>query len=153
LNRALRKFSFHAAATSAVAIAAFGFAGAARADDGDARNFLTIATGSVADPGDPRIQVVRRQLDAITAACGGTSSGAGIHDKLGKGHSLMKTQQPLLQLLADFVRIAQAQCSAIDDTTLITIYVLERNAGAGHTATVNRVIANPKTLIAKWSRR
>lgn len=124
-----------------------------RADDTDAKNFLTIATGSVPSPGDSRIQVVSRQFEAIREYCRSTSRGASIGDMVAKSHSLLTAQQSLLMLLGDFVRVARVQCSRIDDSTLLSLYVLERNAGASHTSTIERLSRNPTALIAKWSSR
>lgn len=124
-----------------------------RANERDARNFITVATGSVPSSSDPKIKVVEKQLDAIQAFCATTSKGAAIHDKLGKAHSLLRTQQSLLQLLADFVGVAKAQCRQIDDVTLITLYLLERNSGATHAATIMNLTKNPRALAAKWSSR
>lgn len=66
-------------------------------------------------------------------------ASAGIHDKLAKAHSLLRVNQSLLELLSDFVRIANAQCRNIDDGTLISLYVLERNSGVSHSVTVARL--------------
>lgn len=125
----------------------------AHADERDAKNFITVATGSVPSSGDARIKQVERQLETILTLCAKTSRGAGIHDKLAKAHSLLRTQQSLLELLADFVHVAGAQCKRIDDSALISLYVLERNSGATHAATVMRLMKNPDALIAKWSSR
>jgi hypothetical protein len=126
------------------------FASVAQANEGDARNFITMATDSVPSSSDPMIEVVSRQLETISYSCAGTSRGGLIVDKLTKAHSLLKVQQSLLVLLSDFVSIARAQCSRVDDITLISLYVLERNAGASHIATVAKLIKNPRSLIAKW---
>lgn len=121
-----------------------------RANDYDAENFITVATGTVPSPGDAKIKAVSRQLRAIEASCANTSRGAGIHDKLAMAHSLLRTSQPLLDLLTDFVHIANAQCKRFDDSTLISLYVLERNSGASHTATVAKLLRNPGPLVTKW---
>lgn len=125
----------------------------AHADQDNAKNFIIIATGGTSSANDAKIKSVERQLDAIQGYCSATSSGAGIHDKLAKSHSLLKTKQSLLELLSDFVSIASAQCNKIDSGTLISLYVLERNSGEKHTATVMRLTKNPRALIAKWSAR
>lgn len=123
------------------------------ADMGDARNFITVATGSTPSPNDPRVFEVQKQLEAIETACSRTSRGAGIHDKLGKGHSLLDAKVPLQVLLADFTRIAAAQCGNMDDSTLIALYVLERNSGRSHSSTVAALRNNPQALAAKWNSR
>jgi len=123
------------------------------ADEHDAKNFITVATGSVPSPGDSRIKTVDRQLSAIESSCAATSKGAGIHDKLAKAHSLLRVNQSLLELLSDFVRIANAQCRNIDDGTLISLYVLERNSGVSHSVTVARLSQSPSALVTKWSNR
>jgi hypothetical protein len=130
-----------------------GAQGVLAADAGDARNFLAVATGSVASSDDPRILEVHRQLELIEAACSRTSRGAGFHDKLGKGSSMVNAKVPLLVLLSDFTRIAAAQCGIVDDGTLISLYVLERNSGRSHASTVTALRNNPKAVIAKWSSR
>jgi hypothetical protein len=122
----------------------------AQAASPDAKNFITIATGVVASNSDTRIPMVNRQFSEIESYCARTSSGAAIWDKLAKGHSLMTTHQSLLLLLSDFVRVARASCSKFDDTTLISLYVLERNAGNDHTAVINRLITNPGALVRKY---
>ena len=123
------------------------------ADEHDAKNFITVATGTDPSSGDAKINSVDRQLRAIEASCASTSRGAGIHDKLAKTHSLLRTSQPLLDLLTDFVHIASAQCKRLDDSTLISLYVLERNSGVSHTATVAKLSKNPGSLVTKWSSR
>lgn len=123
------------------------------ANEHDAKNFITVATGSVPSLGDARIKIVDQQLNAIKSSCAATSTGAGIHDKLAKLHSLLQVNQSLLELLSDFVRIASAQCRNIDDSTLISLYVLERNSGASHSTTVTKLSKTPGTLLAKWKGR
>jgi hypothetical protein len=125
----------------------------AAADETDARNFLTVATGSVPSSNDPRISIVQRQLEMIERYCAATSSGPGIHDKLGYAHSQLQVQQSQMAMLADFVRIARAQCSQMNSSALVTLYVLERNSGTSHSATVERLTKNPKGLLAKWKSR
>ena len=144
-----RKYRNFIAAYAVFAGASLLVSSYAHADEHDARNFITVATGSVPSAGDSRIKSVERQLDAIQAYCGATSSGAGIHDKIAKAHSLLRTQQSLLELLSDFVRVASAQCDKIDSGTLISLYVLERNAGETHIGTVMRLAKNPRSLVAK----
>ena len=124
-----------------------------QADEHDARNFITVATGSVPSNDDPKLRLVERQLDAIQVFCATTSKGAAINDKLAKAHSLLRVQQSLVEMLADFVRVASAQCKRFDDGTLISLYVLERNSGATHLATMIRLTKNPDALVAKWSAR
>ena len=124
-----------------------------RADDTDAKNFITIATSSVPSPSDSRIEVVNRQFEVIREYCRSTSRGASIGDKVAKSHSLLTVQQSLLAFLGDFVGVARAQCSHVDDSTLLSLYVLERNAGASHTSTIGRLTRNPGALVAKWSSR
>jgi hypothetical protein len=123
------------------------------ADLGDARNFLTVATGGTSPSNDPRVLEVKRQLEAIESACSSTSRGAGPHDKLGKAHSMLDAKVPLLVLLADFTRIAAAQCGTFDDSSLLGLYVLERNSGRSHSSTVAALRSNPRALVAKWSNR
>ena len=125
----------------------------ARADDTDAKNFITVVTGSVPLSGDSNIGAVSRQFEIIRDYCHSTSHGASIGDKIAKSHSLLKVQQSLLVLLSDFTRIARAQCSRVDDSTLLSLYVLERNSGASHRTTVEKLSRNPTALIAKWSSR
>lgn len=130
------------------------YSGTAPAAEHDAKNVLAIATGSTPNLDDPRISIVNRQLEAISNSCASTSSrGAGIHDKLTYAHSQLKVRQSLLVMLVDFVAIAHARCSSIDDSTLLGLYVLERNDGASHNSTVAKIIRNPKPLIAKWRSR
>lgn len=142
-----------------IAVAIFGFCVAmlisrnVAADEADARNFLTIATGSTPSSNDPRISIVQRQLEMIEHYCAATSSGPGIHDQLGFAHSQLKVQQSLLTLLTDFVRIARAQCSQVSSTTLVTLYVLERNSGASHFSAIEGLMKNPKVLLARWKSR
>lgn len=123
------------------------------ADEHDAKNFITVATGTVPSSGDAKIQSVDRQLRTIEASCASTSRDAGIHDKLAKAHSLLHTSQSLLDLLTDFVHIANAQCKRLNDSTLISLYVLERNSGTSHKATVAKLSKNPGLLVTKWSNR
>ena len=125
----------------------------AAADETDARNFLTVATGSVPSPNDPRVSIVQRQLEMIERYCAATSSGPGIHDKLAYAHSQLQVQQSQMAMLTDFVRIAKAQCSHVNSSTLVTLYVLERNSGTSHFATVEGLTKNPKGLLAKWKSR
>lgn len=122
---------------------------AAYANQDDAKNFITVATGSVPASDDLTIKTVERQLDLIQTYC----VTAGIHDKLAKGHSMLKVSQPLLGLLNDFVNIARMQCNKTDFVTLISLYALERNSGATHAASVNNLTKNPRALTAKWSAR
>jgi hypothetical protein len=124
-----------------------------RADEIDAKNFITVATGIVPSSSDPRITVVNSQLEAIRASCATTSQGAAFHDKLAKGHSLLTVSQPLLGLLSDFVRITRAQCSRVADSALISLYVIERNDGVSHAATVATLIKNPMGVVSKWQSR
>lgn len=124
-----------------------------QASEVDAKNFITIASGSVPSPTDPRIRTVERQLNLIDSTCASTSKGAGIHDKIGMAHSNLKVSQSLFELLNDFVSIASAQCNRIDDSSLLALYVLERNSGQSHIQTVARLKKNPGALIAKWSSR
>lgn len=126
---------------------------AAVADEADARNFLTVATGSVPSPKDARVSIVQRQLEAIERYCAATNSGAGIHDKLSYAHSQLRAQQSLIAMLTDFVRIAKAQCSQMNSASLVTLYVLERNSGTSHPATVEHLMKNPNGLLAKWKSR
>lgn len=121
------------------------------ADASDARNFLGVATGTVPSVNDPRIEVVAQQLESIHADCASSSHGAPIYDQLAFAHSELKVQQSLLGMLTDFVRIARAQCSKFDQATLVTLYLLERNSGASHGATVERLIKNPRPMVLKWS--
>ena len=137
-------------ALASFATAALLLAQPARADDTDARNFITNATGSTTSQNDPRIAVVNRQLESIRSSCAQTSRGAAIHDKLVKAHSLLTTQQSLLVLLEDFVRVARAQCSRMDDSLLISLYVIERNSGSSHATTISRLIKDPGSLARKW---
>jgi hypothetical protein len=123
------------------------------ADEIDAKNFITVATGVVPSSSDPKITVVNNQLEAIRVSCATTSQGAAFHDKLGKGHSLLKVSQPLLGLLSDFVRITRAQCSRVADSALISLYVIERNDGVSHAATVATLIKNPMGIITKRQSR
>ena len=116
------------------------------ANEYDAKNFITVATGNVPSPSDPAIHSVARQLDLVQVNC----ASSGIHDKLAKGHSLLTVRQSLLQLLADFVQVSRVQCSRIEDVTLISLYVLERNAGASHAATIGNLTRNAPSLVAKW---
>ena len=125
----------------------------AQPDSTDASNFITVATGSQPSPSDPRIAVVQSQLQTIQRYCASRSRGASITDKMAKSHSLLQVKQPLLALLTDFVRVARAQCSAVDDSTLLSLYVLERNSGAQHGSTIDRLSKNPGALVAKWSSR
>ena len=122
----------------------------AMAADQDAKNFITIATGVVPSDGDARIPVVSRQLANIQASCDRTSRGAPIWDKLAKANSLVRYPESLLALLSDFVRVARASCSRLDDSTLISLYVLERNAGHSHAVVVNRLVTNPGALVQKY---
>ena len=129
-----------------ILVISFLFSSSVFADAYDARNFLTIATGSAASLSDPRIPIIERQLEMIQENC----ASGGIHDKIGKAHSLLTVPQSLLQLLTDFVRVSRAQCAKIDDTMLLSLYVLERNAGASHAITVSNLIKNAPSLLAKW---
>ena len=119
------------------------------AADTDAKNFITNSTGIVPTDSDPRIPVVSRQFADIRASCAGTSSSVAVWDKLAKAHTQLKVNQSLLALLADFVRVARASCSRIDDSTLIALYVIERNAGASHQTVINRLIADPAAILRK----
>lgn len=125
------------------------------ADDGDAKNFLTVALGGPASSDDPRIGIVSNRLEAISGYCTGEANrtSAGIHDQLAYTHSRLRVKQSLLALLNDFVGVAKAQCKQIGSSTLLGLYALERNEGASHTSTISRLIQNPKPLIAKWSSR
>lgn len=125
----------------------------AQASEVDARNIITIATGSVPTEGDRRILTVAAQLQEIREFCIPSSSGGTVADKLAKSHSLLKVSQPLLPLLKDFVRVAAAQCSRFSDTMLMSLYVLERNDGAAHSTTVNRLVRDPNHLVKKWNSR
>jgi len=136
-----------------VCVALFFSQHAAAADETDARNFLTVATGSVPSANDPRIPLVQRQLEMIEHYCASTSSGPGIHDKLSYGHSQLRVQQSLMAMLTDFVKITRAQCANVDSTALVTLYVLERNSGTSHFTTVEGLVKNPKALLAKWKAR
>lgn len=126
------------------------FVCSAQANEYDARNFLTVATGSVPSKNDPLVQTVQRQLEMAEYYCTVSNSGYSMHDRLAKAHSLLRVQQSLLELLVDFVRIAKSQCTKFDSGTLTSLYVLERDDGASHFATVERLIKNPQPLIAKW---
>lgn len=119
------------------------------ASERDAKNLITVATGSLPSSNDPRIPIVELQLSTIQENC----ASAGFHDKLAKAHSLLTVKQSLLQVLADFVIVSRVQCAKLGDSTLVTLYVLERNAGASHSATINRLTKNPSALVAKWSAR
>ena len=99
-----------------VCVALF-FSHHAAANETDARNFLTVVTGSVPSANDPRISIVQRQFEMIEHYCATTNSGPGIHDKLGYGHSQLRVQHSLMAMLTDFVRIARAQCAQVDSTT------------------------------------
>lgn len=123
------------------------------ADEYDAKNLITIATGSAPAASDSKIRVVMGQLESVQSSCSATRKGAGFHDKIAKSHSLLNVKQSLLLLLNDFVYVAKLQCANIDDSTLLTLYVLERNSGASHQATIAKLSKNPKQLIAKWSAR
>ena len=125
----------------------------AAAAEADARNFLTVATGAIPSPNDPRVSIVQRQLEMIERYCAATSSGTGIHDTLSYAHSQLREQQSLMAMLTDFIRIARAQCSQVNSASLVTLYVLERNSGTAHFATVERLTKNPKGLLAKWKSR
>lgn len=121
----------------------------ALAADANAKHFITNATGVVPSDSDPRIPAVSRQFEDIRISCVGTSSAVPIWDKLAKAHSMLTPSQPLLALLADFVRVARASCASVDDSTLLSLYVIERNAGQPHQAVINRLITNPGALIRK----
>ena len=117
----------------------------------DASNFIAVATGLIPSPSDPRIPIVQSQLEAIQTSCEATSRGASVTDKLAKSHSLLKVSQPLLPLLSDLVSVARAQCANVDNATLFALYVLERNAGATHTSTIQKLAKNPRALLRKWN--
>lgn len=122
--------------------------------ESDAKNFLTVATGRVASLNDPEVARVLRQLETIEDACARTSRGPGIHDKLGYSMSQVNSSgTSLLQMLADFIPVAKAQCGTIQDATLLAVYVLERNSGASHTATIKKLTTAPRPLIQKWSNK
>jgi hypothetical protein len=126
----------------------------ASASETDAKNVLTVATGSVPSKNDPRIATIDEQLKAITRSCSATSSGAGIHDKLVKSYSDANSKNPsLLIVLSDFVGLANIQCKKFSDTMLLALYALEREEGATHSATIAKLKRNPSPLIAKWSSR
>ena len=129
------------------------FATTIQADPAMAKNFITIAIGSVPTASDPLIAEVARKLDAVEGYCSSTSTGAHFGDKLAKVHSLLTVQQPLLGLLDAFVLIARAQCSRNSDTSLLTLYALERNSGTSHRAAVAAVSTRPEALMAKWRSR
>lgn len=122
----------------------------AMAADQDAKNFITVATAVVPSDGDARIPVVSRQFADIQASCARTSRGGAIWDKLAKAHSLLRAPQSLLALLSDFVRVARASCSKLDDSTLISLYVIERNAGIDHAVVINPLVTNPEALVRKY---
>ena len=123
-------------------------------DIGDARNFVTLASGRVVALDDPRVLEAQRQLELIERACARTSSGAGIHDKIAKTHSLADSGVSLSVMLADFTKVAAAQCGRFDDTTLLALYGLETSRGGkSHAAAIAAVRSNPRALVEKWSRR
>lgn len=125
----------------------------AYADEIDAKNLLLNSSEISLSANDPRIAIVHSQLETIRSYCSTTSKGAPIHDKLAYSYSRLRVNQSLPVFISDFVRIALAQCSKVDDSTLLGIYVLERNDGASHNTTVAKIIRNPAPLIAKWRSR
>lgn len=122
------------------------------AGEQDARNILTIATGVVPAPDDQRVVIVSNQLNTIAASCAPTGS-AGVHEKLAKANSMVRTKVNLLLLVSDFVTVAKAQCQRVDLSTLTALYVLEMNESGAHAGTISKLKSKPLALVAKWSRR
>lgn len=104
-----------------------------------AKNVISITTGTVPDQNDPRIVQVANQLDRIQGYCAVTSHGANTGDKIAYSHSLLNVRQSIFLMLDGFEKIAQRQCRSIDNGMLLGLYVLERNNGASHAETVQRI--------------
>jgi hypothetical protein len=99
---------------------------------------------------DPQIAKVYSQLAEIERNCDRTLRGAmSVPDRFGKAAIETDTRDEL-SLVEAFVHITRNSCSKYSLDSMLTAYVLERNAGATHHKVLDGLAADPRALLAKW---
>jgi hypothetical protein len=100
---------------------------------------------------NPEVQAVHADLADLNNFCRNTKKGVvAISDRIAFANAKLDTFQNLMDLMHDFKPIAQAHCSSFSIDLMLNSYVLERNHGATHPATVAQLIKNPERLLKKW---
>lgn len=119
---------------------------------GQAQAWVCVSTGECQLPfSSKRVQEAFVHLSEIETDCRLTSRGTTtINDRIGFARAFLDVFQDLNIMMLDFKSIAKKHCASISLDRMLNAYVIERNHGASHGATVAALLADPRRLVNKW---